>query len=365
MKRLLSLDAFRGLTIAAMLLVNNPGSWSYVYPPLDHAEWNGWTPTDLIFPFFLFIVGVALTLSFTRRTAQGATRAELTRKVVSRAAIICALGLLLSGFPRYDLGTIRIMGVLQRIGVVYVAAGLIYLYASPRAQRWITAGLLVGYWLVMTRVPVPGHGAGVLARQGNLAQYVDAIVLGAHRWKPDWDPEGIMSTFPAIATCLLGIETGRWLGRARDHAQAALGMFAWGNLATLAGLAWGIVFPINKNLWSSSYVLFTAGFALDLLALCYWLVEVEGRARWTAPFVAFGANSIVAFVASGLFTRCLSLWKVGDAGTTVSMYGYLYTHAFASWAGPLNGSLAFAVAYVLLFAGLTALLYRRKWFVKI
>jgi predicted acyltransferase len=364
--RLLSLDAFRGLTIAGMLLVNDPGSWSYVYPPLDHAEWNGWTPTDLIFPFFLFIVGISLTLSFARRLEQGASRADLLRKVLTRGLIIWALGLALAGFPRYDLSTIRIMGVLARIGVVYLATGVIYLTTGTRAQRWIILGLLVGYWAVMTLVPVPGYGAGVLERQGNLAQYVDALVLGAHRWKPDWDPEGIMSTFPAIATCLLGVQWGRWLQSAQPPTEKALGMFVGGALSMTAGEIWSIWFPINKNLWSSSYVLFTAGFALMVFGVLYYYIEIRGRTRWAGPLLVYGSNSILVFVLSGLFARILILTKVAGAeGTTVSLYTWLYTHAFQPWAGTYNGSLAFAITYVLLFFALMAALYRRKWFVKI
>jgi predicted acyltransferase len=364
--RLRSLDAFRGLTIAGMLLVNDPGSWSYVYPPLDHAEWNGWTLTDLIFPFFLFIVGISLTLSLANRMKQGAARGDLLRKVATRAAIIFALGLLLNGFPRYDVATLRIMGVLQRIAVVYVVTGLIYVTTGERAQRWIAVGLLLGYWILMKVVPVPGYGVGILERQGNLAQYVDQVVLGAHRWKPDWDPEGIMSTFPAVATCLLGVMTGRWLGSERPAIEKALGMFVWSVLAMLTGLVWGIWFPINKNLWSSSYVLFTAGFGLVVLATFYYFIDIRGHDRWAWPWYVFGTNSILAFVASGLFARILLIWKVVEPdGSTISMYTWIYQHGFATWAGPLNGSLAFAVAYVLLFLGGMAVLYQKNWFVRI
>ena len=364
--RLRSLDAFRGLTIAGMLLVNDPGSWSYVYPPLDHAEWNGWTPTDLIFPFFLFIVGISLALSFSRRMDQGAGPPDLLRKVGTRAAIIFVLGLLLNGFPRYDLSTIRIMGVLQRIALVYLATGILYLTTGERAQRWIVVGLLVGYWAVMTLVPVPGFGPGILERQGNLAQYVDQLVLGAHRWKPDWDPEGIMSTFPAVASCLLGVMTGRWLRADRSEVEKALGLYVWGVLAMLAGVAWSIWFPINKNLWSSSYVLFTAGFALVLLATIYYVIDIRGRDRWAWPWYVFGTNAILAFVASGLFARILLLSKVTQPdGSIVSLYTWIYERAFATWAGPMNGSLAFALAYVVLFLGVMAVLYEKKWFVRI
>jgi len=364
--RLRSLDAFRGLTIAGMLLVNDPGSWSYVYPPLDHAEWNGWTLTDLIFPFFLFIVGISLTLSFSRRMEQGATPPDLLRKVGSRAAIIFALGLVLNGFPHYDLSTIRIMGVLQRIALVYLATGILYLTTRERAQRWIVVGLLVGYWALMTLVPVPGFRAGILERQGNLAQYVDRVVLGAHRWKADWDPEGILSTFPAVATCLLGVMTGRGLRADRPVTEKALGMYVCGVLAMLGGVVWSIWFPINKNLWSSTYVLFTAGFALVLLATIYYLIDIRGRDRWAWPWYVFGTNSILAFVASGLFARILLVSKVAQPdGSTVSLYEWIYEHGFASWAGPMNGSLGFAVAYVALFLGVMAVLYEKKWFVKI
>ena len=364
--RLRSLDAFRGLTIAGMLLVNDPGSWSYVYPPLDHAEWNGWTPTDLIFPFFLFIVGISLDLSFARRLERGATRADLARKVVSRAAIIFLLGLLLNGFPHYHLSTIRVMGVLQRIAVVYLAAGLVYLTTSERTQRWLAVALLVGYCAALAFIPVPGYGAGVLERQGNLAQYVDQIVLGAHRWKADWDPEGLLSTVPAIVTCLLGAAAGRGLRDVRPPVERALGMYVWGVLGMLAGVVWGIWFPINKNLWSSSYVLFTAGFGLVVLATLYYFIDIRGRERWAWPFYVFGTNSILAFVASGLFARALLLTTVPSSdGATVTLYTWIYEHVFAPWAGPMNGSLAFALAYVLLFLGLLAPLYRKGWFLKI
>lgn len=285
--RLRSLDAFRGLTIAGMLLVNDPGSWSYVYRPLDHAEWNGWTPTDLIFPFFLFIVGISLTLSFARRMEQGASPRDLLRKVAARAGVIFALGLLLNGFPHYNLSTIRIMGVLQRIAVVYLITGILFVTTGERAQRWIVAGVLVGYWAVMTLVPVPGVGAGILERQGNLAQ-------------------------------------------------------------------------------SSTYVLFTAGFALVLLATIYYLIDMRGRERWAWPWYVFGTNSILAFVASGLFARILLLSSVTKPdGSTVSLYTWIYERGFASWAGPMNGSLAFAIAYVALFLGAMAVLYEKRWFVKI
>jgi len=363
--RLRSLDAFRGLTIAGMLLVNNPGSWAHVYPPLDHAAWNGWTPTDLVFPFFLFIVGIAVSLSLGRRVTEGTPRRELIRKIVVRGAIIFLLGLLLNGFPFYHLATIRIMGVLQRIAVVYVATALLFLTTTPRVQQWVSVGLLLGYWAALRYIPVPGAGVGILAPDGNLPQYVDRVVLGAHRWKLDWDPEGILSTLPAIVTCLLGVACGRWLLSNRSGAAKVVGLLTWGSGGVILGTLWGFWFPINKNLWTSSYVLLSAGFASIVLGACYWVIELRGWTRWAWPWFVLGSNAILAFVLSGLFTRGLTLWKVADPAGARTMYDWIYTHGFASWAGPLNGSLVFAGAYVLLFVALLWLPYRRGWFLRI
>jgi len=366
--RLLSLDAFRGLTIAGMLLVNNPGSWAHLYPPLAHAEWHGWTPTDLIFPFFLFIVGISLTLSFGRRLTEGrgATRADLVRKVVVRGAVIFALGMILSGFPFYRLATIRIMGVLQRIGVVYVATGLVFLFAGVRAQRRIALGLLLGYWLALLLVPVPGYGAGILERQGNLAQYIDQQLLGAHRWLADWDPEGLLSTLPAIATCLLGVECGRWIRGGRPPRDTALGLFVVGNLAMLAGVVWGIWFPINKNLWTSSYALFTGGMACYLFGLLYWIVDARGHRAWSRFFVIYGRNAILVFVASGLLARTLALVKVsGPEGVAISLQAWLHRTLLASWLPLYPASLAYAVGNVLFWYAVLRELDRRGIYLKV
>ncbi len=360
-RRLLSLDALRGLAIAGMILVNNPGSWSYVYPPLDHAPWHGWTPTDLVFPFFLFAVGVALTFSFARRREAGAADAALVRKIAGRAAAIIVIGLILNFLSIPDFSRVRYSGVLQRIGVVYLCAALAYLYTRKRGRAYLTAGLLVGYWAAMMLVPVPGHGAGVLDKDGNLAQYIDLLVLRGHTWEPAWDPEGIMSTFPAIATCLLGTLTGDWLRSDRSDDEKLGGMFVAGAAGLVIGLILHPLFPINKNLWSSTYVLFTGGFALQTLAVCYWLIEIRGVKRWAWPLLVFGSNAILVFVLSGLLARVLGWIHVGPA----TLKAYLYDHWFASWAGPLNGSLAFALAYVLLWLGAMTLPYRKGWFLRL
>ncbi len=370
--RLRSLDVFRGITIAGMLLVNNPGSWDHVYAPLDHAEWNGWTPTDTIFPFFLFIVGVAMTFSFGAQLARGQKRGRIFVKAVRRSVTLFGLGLLLAAFPYYNLdpGHLRIMGVLQRIALCFLAASAVYLFVPRRGRPWVAAVLLLGYWAAMTLVPVPGHGAGdLVTKDGSLAAYVDRMVLGTnHLWAAakTWDPEGLLSTIPAVATVLLGIFAGEWLRSARPPAERATGLFFAGNALMAAGLVWNPVFPINKNLWTSSYVLFMGGMAMVGLAMCYWLVDVRGVRKWTRPFTVYGMNAIAAFFLSGVFARLLNLVTVpgGPAGTQ-PVKAWIYANAFASWLPPLNASLAFAVTFVLVWWGIMEVFYRRKIFIKV
>ena len=300
--RLVSLDAFRGVTIAGMLLVNNPGSWSSIYAPLRHATWHGWTPTDLIFPFFLFIVGVAMTFSFAARSERGDGRNALMLNATRRAAILFGLGLLLHGFPNYlDLAGLRIPGVLQRIALAYFAATAIVLYLGRNVQVIATAMLLLGYWAAMMLVPVPGGAAGVLEPGLDLGAYIDRAVFGtAHLWSQSrtWDPEGLFSTLPAVATVLLGVFAGSWLRSDRSPATKAVGLFIAGNVGVVLGLMWHPLFPINKPLWTSSYVLFTGGMACHFLAMCYWLIDVKGYKRWAFPLKVIGMNAITAYVLS-------------------------------------------------------------------
>lgn len=375
--RLLSLDAFRGATIAGMLLVNNPGSWKDVYAPLLHAPWHGWTPTDLVFPCFLWIVGVSLTFSFARRGEEGAARGQLMAHVWRRAAIIFALGLLLTAFPfgllpahHFNLGTMRIPGVLQRIALCYLAASAIFLRTSWRGQAGWTAGLLAGYWALLVFVPVPGQGASPFEALGSLPWWVDSHVLAGHTWAgapvPGFDPEGIVSTLPAIATTLLGALAGHWLRSAATGERKALGLLLGGGLFLALGAGLDRWIPINKNLWTSSYVIFMAGWAMTLLAGFYWLIDVRGYRRWATPLVIFGLNAIVIFVLAGLVARLLGLisWAAVD-GTTISLKQFSYQHLFVSWASPVNASLAFAVVFVALHFAIGWGLWRKQWFVKI
>lgn len=364
--RLVSLDAFRGITIAGMILVNNPGSWSHVYPPLLHAEWHGWTPTDLIFPFFLFIVGVAMTFSFAKRLDEAGSKRKVYMKVVSRTLILFGLGLFLNGFPHYNLSTIRIPGVLQRIAVVYFFASIITLNTDLKGQAWATAALLFLYWGIMKLIPVPGYGAGNLSVDGNLAAFVDNHLLHGHTWKATWDPEGLLSTIPAIATTLSGVLVGHLLRSNKEKTEIAGWLFVIGWMAIVIGLFWHILFPINKSLWTSSYVVFTSGAALQFLGFCYWLMDVKGYKKWATPAVIFGINAIAVFVLSGLVARLTFLIKVGSASAGgMTLKTWIYENIFSAWAGPLNGSFAFAVANVLFWFGMMWILYRRRIFIKI
>jgi len=365
--RLLALDVFRGLTIAGMIVVNTPGTWAHVYPSLLHAEWHGWTLTDTIFPFFLFIVGVSMAVSFGRRSREGSDRRVLYVHTLRRAAIISGLGLALNllSFFLFHREHLRIPGVLQRIGVVYLIAAAVFLAFGRRGVLAVTIALLLGYWALMALVPVPGYGAGSLDLEGNLAAYVDRLVLGAHTWKPGWDPEGPLSTFPAVATTLMGALAGEWL-RSEQVKRKIPGLLAGGFLAMAVGLLWSRVFPINKNLWTSSYAVFMSGLAAIFLALCLEVVDVKGWNRWSAPFEWLGRNSIAAFVLSTLATILMLAVKLpGPEGKPRSLYATIYRTVFDRFADPRLSSLLFALAYLTVWVLVFGMLYRRRFFVKI
>lgn len=362
--RLKALDIFRGLTVASMILVNFPGSYTDTYRQLEHTRWHGCTFADLIFPFFLFIAGVTSHLSLSARRGRGATDREIALQILRRGATLIALGLFLSAFPFYPADLVihlRIPGVLQRIGAAYALGALLCVRSGVRQQVGILAAILIGYWLAMRQYPLDVPDQTLAAR-------VDRYLLEGHlsRWTVTWDPLGVLSTLPAVATSMLGSLCGRWLERRAGNPGRLRGLFVAGGAGMVAGLLWDRVFPINKNLWSSSYVLFTAGVAAISLSMCIWLVDVRRWERWGWPFVVFGVNPIAAFVGSTMMSRLLyDSIKVGDGGAGVFLYELLTRRLFAPWLDPRDASLAFALSFVLVWFAILLVLYRRGIIVKV
>jgi len=360
-ERLVSLDAFRGATMALMVLVNDPGG-SASYAPLNHSEWNGWTITDTVFPSFVWIVGVAITLALGKRLAAGVPKQRLLAQIVRRAAVIFVLGLIVYAAPAFDLGTQRILGVLQRIAICYLIASVIYLTTGWRGQLAWIAGLLVSYWALMTLVSVPGYGAGDLAPGHNLSNYVDKIVLGRHNYAGTklWDPEGILSTLPSIATALLGVMAGHILRLKRQLAERTTWLYLAGSVLLALGLICDIWLPINKKLWTSSFSLFMGGLDFVLFAGFVWLVDGRGYQRWVRPLVIMGMNAIAVYMASELVAEAMDMIQVGHT----SLHDWIYNSVFAPLASPMNASLAYAICYVLLMYLFAYGLYKKGWFLR-
>jgi predicted acyltransferase len=360
-----ALDVFRGLTIAAMILVSTPGTWEAVYEPLDHATWHGWTPTDLIFPFLLFAMGAVVPVALARR--RGGPR-RVRHHVIRRGLVLFGLGLLLNAIELnrpFAWSTFPVLGVLQRIAIVYVAVAWLTERTARRTQIIVAVTVLLGYWAAMKLVPVPGFGAGVLTPEGNLASFVDRWVLGRHMWHPPWEAEGLLSTAPAIVTALCGVFAGGWLAAAGSRRHASPILWGAGAAATLAGLLWGRVFPINKSLWTSSFALFSAGMAAQALAICHWILDVQRWRGWSTPFLAFGRNPLLAYFCSIVLDNLLTRWKVGG----IDLKWRIYSPVFRSWAvpccGPEAASLFYALAYVAFWGAIVWILYRQRVFVGI
>ncbi len=368
--RLISLDAFRGATIALMILVNTPGTWGHVYAPLRHAQWHGCTLTDLVFPFFLFIIGVSMRFSFEKY--EFCKWGPLFKKVVWRTITIFTIGLLLNAFPfvrqDWDWSHFRIMGVLQRIALAYIMASFIVVRADIIGIVKISLGLLFGYWILLM-----GYGwySGLdpYALKSNLILIVDAYIFGENHLYGgtgiSFDPEGLLSTIPSIVTVLIGFLVGTMIKTAEDHKDNTQRMAVLGALLIIFGWGWGFVFPINKQLWTSSYVLYTSGIATVVLAGLIWLVDVKGLKTWTKPFVIFGANAIFLYAASGIWVKILLKISFELDGKMISGYGYLYQTVFQPFAGDLNGSFLFALFHVFMFWLILAWMYRKKLFIKI
>ena len=369
--RLISLDVFRGLTVMAMILVNNPGDWGHIYPPLEHAEWNGCTPTDLIFPFFLFIVGVSLVYALDGAKRQGGPQSAVLLRVLRRAAVLFGLGLLLSLYPKFDFSVVRMMGVLQRIALVFLGCSFIFLKTSWRAQIWLLVSFLAGYAVMMQLVPVPGFGPANLEPATNLGAWLDRLVFSeAHLWKQSktWDPEGLLGTLPALGTGLLGGLTAQWLRR-RDQEPAAkvAWLFVAGGAITLAGLIWAPWFPINKALWSSPYVLYTGGLAMAGLAALYWICDVQGYRAWTRPALVYGVNAVLVFCLSALLSRTFGLFKLlGPDGNLLGLKEWLYEWGIAPYFhDPRNASLVGALLLIIIWFGILNWMYKKGVVVKV
>ncbi len=368
--RLVSLDVFRGITIAGMILVNNPGSWGAIYPPLAHAEWDGWTPTDLIFPFFLFIVGIAIPLSLGKKIESGGIDKSIYLKIFRRFALIILIGLFLHAMPFFNLATLRIPGVLQRIAVCYLIATLIYIHTNWKQQTLIGIALLLIYWILMTTITVPGcEFTSISDKACNLSAYLDRTIIGLdHIWKQGkvYDPEGILSTIPAVVTTMSGILTGIWLCSKRDNLEKVSGIFFFGLALVTIGWVWNFFFPINKALWTSSYVIFTTGMALCFLGFCYWLIDIKNYIKWTKPFVIFGVNALALFVFSGILSKLIDMIKVnGTDGKPIALKSWIFKNLFLQIASPINASLMFAISYIVLWLFLMWLLYRKQIFIKV
>lgn len=426
-ERLVSLDVFRGITIAGMTLVNNPGTWGAIYPPLAHAEWHGVTPTDYIFPFFLFIVGVAIPIALSKRLADGITKAVFW-KIFSRALQIFAIGLLMAAFPLFGVGdpavplaaklivmlgllvvlylwltemkraamygaaawlafvlilrlgsfplpffnvtNLRIPGVLQRIAVCYLIVSLLFLKMNWK-QLLTTGGiLLLAYWAIITLIPVPGCEVTTIdSNECNIAAYVDRQILGlGHIWKQAkvYDPEGVLSTIPAIVTTISGVLTGMWIRSERTPMEKAAGMLFAGVALVAVGYCWNPFFPYNKALWTSSYVVYTSGLALCFLGFCYFLIDIKNYRRWTKPFVIFGVNALALFIGSGLLVRVFSNIKfTGGDGKETLLQPWLYQTFFVPLGSDKMSSMLYAVWYILLWLFLMWLLYRKKIYIKV
>ncbi len=367
--RLASLDAFRGFTIALMILVNSPGDTGAVYSHLSHVDWNGWTFADSVFPSFLFIVGVSIVFSFAKQEEKGIRNSAFMVRLLRRTIILFALGLFINMFPAFHLSAIRIPGVLQRIALCYFFASLIVLKADLRGRILWLIGLLASYWLMMRFIPVPGIGAGVLEPGKNFAAWVDSHFLSGHMWSyydGKWDPEGIVSTIPAIATTLFGVLTGQWLRSSLPERRKVAGMVCAGVVLLIAGYILDRWLPINKSIWTSTFSIFMAGVALVCLAFFHWLIDIEDFSRWAKPFIILGLNPITVYVLSEVFDTTLRILNLSiSKGQTIDCQSYLFGYLCVLNAKPETASLLYGLVTLLFMFLIAWIMWRKRLFLKI
>ncbi len=360
-KRLISLDAFRGFTIAAMIMVNNPASWSYVYPPLGHADWNGLTPTDLIFPFFIFIVGVSVALAYAKRLNSGAAKVPMYKKIIIRSLKIFAVGIFLWLFPKFNFDSVRIAGVLQRIAIVFMVCALLFLNSKWKTQALVAGILLIGYWLLMCFVPTPGYGKAMLEPGANLAAWVDSKYLPGYLWQKTWDPEGLLSTLPAIASGITGMLAGHLILSKTEAERKIIYLFSISFFAFVLGYFWSYIFPINKNIWTSSFVLVTSGLAGMVLAVSMFFVDLLGRTRFTKVGIIFGSNAIAVYVLSDLWRLPFYTLKIAGSSLNVHWLNMFENFGWSMYFGSFS--------YAVLFIGFNFIpawiLYKKKIFIKL
>ena len=359
--RIISVDIFRGLTIVLMILVNNPGTWSHVYAPFMHAPWHGYTPTDLVFPFFLFIVGCSIVFAYQHKAVDSKTYKKITIRALKLVGLGLFLGAFTIHFPFFkDFENIRFPGVLQRIGVVFFFASILFINFSWKTLVGICAFLLIGYWLLMGFVPVNGMAPTFERAPNNLANYLDVLVFGSHSYKADYDPEGLLSTLPSIATAILGIFTGLMLRS--KWAKKEMLLVGIGLAMLLVGYVWDLFFPINKALWSSSFVMVTAGWANIILAIIYYFSDVKGI-KFGSIFKYAGANAIVLYFLSSFTSKIMGLVKVnGDTSLKGWLFNTVYVQDFWSME---TSSFLYGLSLVSLYVLLGYILYRKKIFIKV
>ena len=374
-KRLLSLDIFRGVSVIAMILVDYPGTWSHRYPIFSHATWNGFTLPDFIFPFFLFIMGVAIPYSLGKKKEQGIQTNQLLKRIIRRCFTLFVLGYVINMLYHsniFDFSTVRLLGVLQRIGIVYLICSILFLKVSNRVLIWSGSCILLLYWALLTLVPVPGFGNPDLTifpkeTIPNIAAWLDKVILGSRAWEytQPFDPEGLLSTIPCISTTIIGILAGLWIRGRKDKLTKTAYMIVYGIIMVIGGTLWNSWFPINKSIWTSSFVLFTGGWAVILLALLYWVIDVRGFQKSISLFRYFGMNAISAFVLCGMVDALFYQIKVVDNGKTIALKDLIFNTLFSGWVDAKVGSFLYTIVFILILYFIFRLFFKKNIIIRV